>query len=114
MKVGVKIRKIMELKGYSQAYMAGVLNISQAAYSNMKKNENIGMEKIAAIATIFNMDPLQLLSFDENHVFNNNNQQGGNAASVLIQSMSEKERKLYEDRIKHLEEEVNFLRSKLK
>jgi len=114
MKVGVKIRKIRELKGYSQEYMAGVLNISQAAYSNMEKNENIGMEKIAAIAAIFNMDPLQLLSFDENHVFNNNNQQGGNAASVLIQSMSEKERKLYEDRIKHLEEEVIFLRSKLK
>lgn len=113
MNVGIKIRQIRELKGLSQENMAELLHVSQAAYSKLEKNDNIGMDKIKAIAQIFKIDPIQLLSFDENHIFNNNNQQGGNAASILIQYISNKERDLYEQRINHLEEEVKFLREKI-
>lgn len=113
MNIGLKIRKIRELKGFSQEYMADILKISQAAYSKLEKNDNIGMDKIKSIATIFKIDPIQLISFDENHIFNNYNQQGGNAASILIQSLNDNERALFQDRIKHLEDEVIFLRSKI-
>jgi hypothetical protein len=52
-----------------------------------------------------------LLNFDEHQVFNNN--EGGNLVGLFVQAYSKKERVLYEERIKHLEKEVEFLRNLL-
>jgi len=114
MKIGSKIQKIREIKGYSQEVVADELGISQAAYSKLEQNQtSLSLDKIYALAEVFGISVEQLLSFDENNILNNHHQQGGNAANVIVQSFSEKERDLYESKIKHLEEEVLFLRSLL-
>lgn len=113
MDVGSKIRKVRELKGFSQDFMANQLGISQAAYSKIEQTNFVNLERVTTIATIFEIEPMQLLGFDEQHIFNNKNQQGGNAASVLINTVSEKEREQYEKRIAHLEGEILFLRNQM-
>lgn len=51
MNVGVKIRKIRELKGYSQEFIASELNITQSHYSRIEKNESdIKISRLAEIA----------------------------------------------------------------
>ncbi|MCK4663726.1 MAG: hypothetical protein KAT68_12720 [Bacteroidales bacterium] len=73
------------------------------------------------ISKILEIDLLELISFDEKNIFNNNDKKGGNSANIFIQTYSEKERHLYERllyekdaRIKHLEEENKFLRELLR
>ncbi|MCF6184283.1 MAG: helix-turn-helix domain-containing protein [Bacteroidales bacterium] len=115
MRIASKIRKIRELKGFSQEYMATQLGISQVAYSKFEKDDKyVNFEKLRNISKILEIDPLKLITFDESHVFNNTNQQGGNAASVMLQNCSENERKLYEEQISHLKKEVEFLRGIIK
>ncbi len=115
MEIGYKIRKKREEKGYSQDYMAIQLGISQKTYGRLENGQTkLGLERLAEIAKILEVDPLELISFDEKNIFNNKDQKGGNAANIFIQAYSEKERQLYEDRIKQLEEENKFLRELLK
>ena len=115
MKVGNKIQKIREIKGFSQESVAAELGISQSAYSKLEKGQiAVTIEKLYAIAKVFEVPVEKLLTFDESNVLHNHQQKGGNAANVILQTPSDKERDLYENRIKHLEEEVAFLRSLLK
>jgi len=114
MNIGTNIRKVRDLKGFSQEFMANRLTISQRQYSRIENNETeLTLSKLETISDVLEVSIEQLLGFDDQHIFNNNNQQGGNAASVLIQSFSEKEREQYEKRICHLEGEILFLRNQL-
>jgi transcriptional regulator with XRE-family HTH domain len=110
--IGYKIRKVREIKGLTQEYVAQKLNISQPAYSKIEFGvTKLDEEKIKRLAKIFEVDPSDLLSFDENIIFNNTNQQGGNAnVNTLINQLPEKLIEQYEARIKQLEEEVAYLR----
>jgi len=113
MKVSTKIRKIREFKGYSQEYMSDILGMSQASYSKLEKNDgSISIEKLKSISQILEVKLIDLLNFDDSHIFNNNNQQGGNAASILINSFSEKMLELYEFKIKSLEDKVKRLENR--
>jgi len=109
-----KIRKIRELKGYSQQYIAEKLGITQAAYSKIESNENsINFDKLKTIANVLEIDPFDLLNFNDQQIFNNCNNNGiwGNNGSYY--AYSKKEQELYESKIKHLKEEVKFLRDML-
>lgn len=111
MKIGDKIRKVRELRGFSQQYMADNLNVSQKAYSKLESDETkVNLDHVSKISTILDVDPLQLLTFDENQIFNSCNNSGNHNTYYAY---SEKERDLYEQRIQHLENEVEFLRRQL-
>jgi len=56
------------------------------------------------------MDLMDVLAFDSQMIFNNTNQQGGNAASV-INVLSENEKRLYEEQIIQLKDENKYLRN---
>ncbi len=112
-KLGTKIRQIRELKGFSQEYVAAKVGVSQRAYSKMERDEiKLDWNKITTIAQIFEMDPIDLVSFDDNLIFNNCHMSG--KAHQFINQVPEKLIEQYESRIKFLEEEVTFLRSLLK
>ena len=114
MQIASKIRKVRELKGISQEYMANKLGVTQAAYSKYEKDDKyVNFEKLAGIAELLEIDPFKLISFDENNIFNSNHQQGG-TANVLYNNCSENEKKLYEEQISHLKKEVEFLRGIVK
>ncbi len=113
--IGVKIRQLRELKGFSQEFMAQSLSISQRSYSKLERNEvKLDWEKIREISSVLEIEPMDLINFDENLIFNNCTQSGKFSAETNnITNVSEKLIEQYEKRIKQLEEEVQFLRGKI-
>ena len=60
--IGEKVRIQRLTKGFSQEYMAFMLEISQAAYSNLERNETeMTVTRIFEIAEIFEMSPYELM-----------------------------------------------------
>lgn len=115
--IGEKIRKIRNIKGYSQEYVSDLLKISQAAYSDIENNKTkLNLERIQEIAKIFQMESNDLISFDENQVFNNTfseNAKGFFNVQKVINENFENERKSYILQINNLKEEIIYLRKKL-
>lgn len=109
---GHKIRQIRELKGFSQEYIADKLGISQRAYSKIENNQTkIDWERITKIAEVFGVDPIDMISFDDNLIFNNCKQSG--KFETFINNMPERLIEQYENRIKELSDEVQFLRRQI-
>lgn len=115
--IGEKIRKIRTLKGFSQEYMSEKLKISQPAYSDIENSKTkVGIDTIQELAIIFEIDSNDLINFDENQVFNNTfNQDSKGFFNVkkFINETFEHERKIYQDQILTLKDEVVYLRKKL-
>ncbi len=89
------------------------LGISQKTYRRLENGQSkIDLERLKSISKIFEVDPMELIDPDDMPVFNNYHQQGGNA-NIYMQTLSENEKKLYDDRIKHLEAEVVFMQNLL-
>ena len=108
--IGYKIRKVRELKGFSQDYVADKLNISQRAYSKIEIGETkINETKINEISKILEVNPTDLHKFDESYIFNNCTQSG--RFENFINQLPERLIKQYEARIKQLEKENEFLRA---
>lgn len=64
--IGQKIRKLRELRNYTQEYMAINLNITQTAYCKIEKEESrLTLERLKAISEVLELDPIQILTFDE-------------------------------------------------
>jgi transcriptional regulator with XRE-family HTH domain len=113
--IGEKIRQIRDLKGLSQEYISGKLGISQRAYSKIERNEiKIDWEKITEISKIFEIDPMELISFDDNLIFNNCTQSGKFVNSQANFNVPEKLIEQYESRINSLEKELDSLRELFK
>jgi transcriptional regulator with XRE-family HTH domain len=114
MDVGSKIKKVRELKNFTQEHMAQRLNVSQSTYSRFeKKNDyDLTISQLHNIADEFGIKTEELLTFDEKIIFNNygeikdSHQFGGNK---IENHFPEKLQQLYEDKIKLLEEKVAWL-----
>jgi len=112
MNIGTNIRKIRELKGFSQDYMANQLKISQRQYCRIEKDETeLTLSKLDSIGAILEVTTVQLLGFDEKLIFQNCENAFGTNQNYY--AYSEKERALFEKRIAHLEGEIIFLRNQL-
>jgi len=115
--IGEKIRKIRTIKGYSQEYVSNKLNMSQAAYSDIENNKTkLNLSRIQELSEIFSIDINDLLTFDENNVFNNSfteNAKGFFIVDKVYTENFDKEREVYIDQIKSLKEEISYLRKKL-
>ena len=67
--ISAKIRKVRELKGFTQQYMADKLCMSQNNYSKIELGRvKIPMERIHEIAEILDIAPQKLLEFDINQI----------------------------------------------
>ena len=112
--IGDKIRKVRELKGFTQDFMAGKLEMSQRAYSKIENNDiKLDWGRIEDISKILEIEPFDLISFDDNLVFNNSPQSGKNNTNTINNNFPDELKKSYEDRVNHLEKEVLFLRGLL-
>lgn len=60
--IGEKIRIQRQIKNYTQEYMSWALEISQAAYSKIERDETeLSISRIYAIAEILEISPFTLL-----------------------------------------------------
>lgn len=70
MKVGSKIRKIRELRNYSQAFMAAELGIAQRSYSSIELDETSPtLERLEKIASVLQVSVRDMLLFDPEMLF---------------------------------------------
>jgi transcriptional regulator with XRE-family HTH domain len=71
MKIGEKIRKIREMKGISQEYLATQMNISPQAYGKIEREETrLDFHRLEVIASLLNIDPLDIINFSEERILN--------------------------------------------
>ena len=93
--------------------MANKLSLSQRAYSKLENQETkLDWERITSISKILEIDPVDLISFDDSLVFHNCSQSG--KQHTFNNHFPKELKEQYEKRITHLEKEVEFLRSQLK
>ena len=118
--LGFNIRKIREKKGFSQEYMANVLNISQASYARLENEETkVTVERLQKIAEILETNIIDFFNTDKFIIHNQNyDNSTGNAAYVqnLVVENKEATNKLissYEERLKEKDEQIHFLKSLL-
>jgi transcriptional regulator with XRE-family HTH domain len=61
--MGTKVRKLREINGYTQAYVAFQLNISQAAYSKKESGRtDLSLSCLNNIAEIYHLTIVDLIS----------------------------------------------------
>ena len=79
MKVGDNIKKLRELRNYTQQYMADQLEISLSGYGKIERNEtDVSLGRLQQIADILGVDIHGILRFDDKHIFNLNNNEVAN------------------------------------
>lgn len=111
MDIGFKIKKLRELRNYTQEYMASQLNMSAAGYGKIERNESeVSYQKLKKIAEILEITAEDISNFNEKLVFNIMHNQTGNGY-VVNNGVSELEKKLYEQIINQQQEEIKTLKS---
>jgi transcriptional regulator with XRE-family HTH domain len=112
MHIGLKIKKIRELKNLSQTHLAQQLGMSQSAYSKIEIGETeVTYSKLEKISEALELKPEDIIRFNDSMVFNVMHNIDGNNGFVINNNFSEKERTLYEDRIASLEDQIAFLKT---
>jgi transcriptional regulator with XRE-family HTH domain len=90
-RVGLKIRKLRNVKGISQEYMADEMEISQCNYGRKEKDDNrLTVPKLRKIAKVLNVSIAELFADDH--------------GTASINAIEDK------DHVHSLKEEINFLR----
>jgi transcriptional regulator with XRE-family HTH domain len=112
----IKLKQLRELKNFTQEYMANQLGLSTRAYSKIETGETqLTINRLNEISKILEIDPIEILGFDHQNIFNNCNQEGNyNTIGSSTYKMPDKLIEQYEKRIQQLESEVLFLRTLVK
>ncbi len=112
MDIGQNLRKIRELKGFTQEYIAKALEISQRNYSRIEQNEvELTFSKLDKISKILEVTPQQILGFDEKIIFQHCTNAFGFNENYY--ACSEQEKQQYLQQIEHLKGEIIFLRNQV-
>ncbi len=114
MLVGQKIRKLRELRNYTQEYMATQLGLSQKSYCNIETNQTkVSVERLAQIAQTLAVDVIDLMMFDEQSALKNvvHNNGKGYSDFLINNGTSEKENELLRETVRKQDAEIAFLRS---
>lgn len=86
MQVGQKIKKLRELKNFTQEHMAVSLNMTQSAYSKIETGEtDISYSKLEKVAEVLQLRPEDIITFNEHLVFNIMHNQNGQNGLVINQ-----------------------------
>jgi len=109
MNISEKIKKVRQLKGYKQEFMADKLGVSQKQYS-MYENADANLEwhTIEKIASALEIDAVKLVGFDETQIFNNCSQ-SGNIISSNLNSIDKELIEELRNQLKVKDEQIRLL-----
>jgi transcriptional regulator with XRE-family HTH domain len=112
--IGNKIKKVRELRNYTQDYMANKLNMSPTGYGNIERDEtDLPFSRLEKIAEALGMRIEDLISFDEKVIFNISNNSNPTTAYIIHQTISPEIKQLYETQIELLNDKIKFLEEKI-
>lgn len=107
--LGDKIKKLRELKNYTQQYLADELDLSISQYGKIERNQTeITINRLMKISQVLEIDLHALIAFNEAGIFNASDSKNGNSAksehlaihsdsqNLLIQKYQEENRYLKE------------------
>ena len=122
MHIGDKIRKVRELKGYKQEYVADQLGMSVTAYGNLERGESsLSFDRLEEIAKVLEVSVQDILNIPEQfNVQSIVNSQVGFSQKELhyyLNKSSDEENgeiESYKQTIVHLEKEIEYLREQNK
>ena len=109
MRIGNKLRKLRMEKGYSQEYLAEVLEVSQKTYSNMENSKSsVSIDTLKKIAEEYKIDLIELLSDDRVIVQNNSSRESSTfQGGIIINHMSEELLNQMKERIEELKQTIS-------
>ena len=112
----IKIKQIRELKNFTQEHVATQLGLTTRAYSKIESGETqLTINRLNEISRILEVDPIEVLGFDHQQIFNNYGKQEGNIGNFgTYNIMPDKLIQQYEKTIQILEDEVALLKSLIK
>lgn len=107
-----RIRKIRQLRDYSQEYMGEQLGITQKGYSAIETGETtLTIERLSDIAKVLEIDITALLAFDEKMLLFNHGDQSGGFYGAFYGNITNGE--MQEKYIQKLEEDVKYLKKQI-
>ncbi|MGQ0828732.1 MAG: helix-turn-helix domain-containing protein [Bacteroidota bacterium] len=108
--IGPRLEKIRKIKGFSQEYIAGKLNISQNSYSKIERGESkITLDKLPEICNALEIDLNTLLNFDPAQIFTNCTQSGYVTNPIYNHNPLEKVVEVYEKLLLEKDERIKIL-----
>ena len=108
--VGKKIKKLRELRNYTQSYMAIELDITQQGYSKIEKEGRLTVDQLDWIASILNVYSAYILNFDEEQLLKDSHKPLYSEALKGTQELSKStDPKFYAEMIMLLRREVDCL-----
>lgn len=107
--IGLKIKKLRELRNLTQLHVAEELGLSQSAYSKIELGETeITFSRLHKISSILKITLEELISFNDASIFSLDSVMQ-EKDDVHIQPISQQERTLHNE-IGILKEEIAFLK----
>ncbi len=105
----IKIKQIRELKNFTQEYVAQKLGLSTRAYSKIETGETqLTINRLNEISKVLEMNPVEVLGFDDKKIFNINNSTGNNGYNNIF--FPDKLVQQYEETIQALKEQIQLLK----
>lgn len=107
--IGNKIKKLRELRNFTQQHVAERLGISQPTYSTIESGElDITLSRLDEISKILGMRVEDVMAFDEKMVFNITTQHNSQNGTLLTQHISN------DKKIEELQQEITLLKERMK
>lgn len=111
MEIGTKVKKLRELRNFTQEFMAASLEMTPSGYGKIERNESeVSFQKLEKIAEVLGIKVEDIVSFNESLVFNQMNNTHATAGYIINQNISEQDKNLYEQIIAQLKEENLYLK----
>lgn len=108
--IGKNIRKVRELRNYTQEYMAEHLGLSQSTYCNLEKGlADIKLSQMTKIAKILDIDVIALLQFKGEKMLDDKKDEDEDA----LKPLTNREKQLYEELLAVQKERITFLEDML-
>ncbi len=107
--VGQKIKKLRELRNYTQTYMAIELDITQQGYSKIEKEGRLSVDQLDKIAAILKVESAYILNFNEEHLLRDSNHSAANTLGNRQEMKTNTDPKFYAEMIMLLRKEVDCL-----
>lgn len=103
--VAFKLKALREFNNFSQEYIAGQLNISQAAYSKIESGvTQLSIDHLTKLSEVYKLTPNDILGWSDGwNIKEINNSNGVASKHVVINIYNEERLKSIEERLDKLE-----------